>query len=140
MRIKGKVSHIFHSMESGFKIIALEISKNSAIPEKYRNPDFPFSVSVVGNLKLAQEEYVVEVTGEWERRENGRYWPWQFKVDSYTVCDFETPRILMEVISDLNSSAFQERSVWSKPTALTLFISLRTSINCFIPGATVPAK
>lgn len=102
MRIKGKVSHIFHSMESGFKIIALEISKNSAIPEKYRNPDFPFSVSVVGNLKLAQEEYVVEVTGEWERRENGRYWPWQFKVDSYTVCDFETPRILMEVISDLN--------------------------------------
>lgn len=102
MRIKGKVSHIFHSMESGFKIIALEISKNSAIPEKYRNPDFPFNVSVVGNLKLAQEEYVVEVTGEWERRENGRYWSWQFKVDSYTVCDFETPRILMEVISDLN--------------------------------------
>ena len=102
MRIKGKVSHIFHSMESGFKIIALEISKNSAIPEKYRNPDFPFNVSVVGNLKLAQEEYVVEVTGEWERRENGRYWSWQFKVDSYTVYDFETPRILMEVISDLN--------------------------------------
>ena len=61
MRIKGKVSHIFHSMESGFKIIALEISKNSAIPEKYRNPDFPFSVSVVGNLKLAQEEYVVRL-------------------------------------------------------------------------------
>ena len=46
---------------------------------------------------------MVEVTGEKrERRENGRYWSWQFKVDSYTVCDFETPRILMEVISDLN--------------------------------------
>lgn len=102
MKIKGKVSHIFHSMESGFKIIALEISKNSAIPEKYRNPDFPFSFSVVGNLKLVQEEYVIEVTGKWERRDNGKYWPWQFKVDSYAVCDFETPRILVEVISNLN--------------------------------------
>lgn len=102
MKIKGKVSHIFHSMESGFKIVALEISKDCAIPERYRNPDFPFSVSAVGNLKLAQEEYVIEVTGEWEHRDNGKYWPWQFKVENYVVCDFETPRILVEIISNLN--------------------------------------
>jgi len=48
-------------------------------------------VSVVGNLKNVQDEYIVEITGEWEHRESGRYWPWQFKVERYTVCDFETP-------------------------------------------------
>ena len=102
MKIKGKVSRTFHSTDSGFKIIALEVSKNSMIPEKYRNPDYPMSVSVVGNLKNVQDEYVVEIAGEWEHRENGRYWPWQFKVERYTVCDFETPCILVDIISNLN--------------------------------------
>ena len=78
MKIKGKVSRTFHSMDNGFKIIVLELSKNSGIPEKYRNPDYPTNVSVVGNLKNVQDEYVVEITGEWEHRESGRYWPWQF--------------------------------------------------------------
>ena len=102
MKIKGKVSRTFHSMDNGFKIIVLELSKNSGIPEKYRNPDYPTNVSVVGNLKNVQDEYVVEITGEWEHRESGRYWPWQFKVERYTVCDFETPCILVEIIGNLN--------------------------------------
>lgn len=102
MKIKGKVSRTFHSMDSGFKIMVLEVSKNSTIPEKYRNPDYPMSVSIVGNLKNVQDEYVVEITGEWEHRENGRYWPWQFKVERYTICDFETPCILVDIISNLN--------------------------------------
>lgn len=102
MKIKGKVSRTFYSMDSGFKIIALEISRDSVIPEKYRNPDFPMNVSVVGNLKNVRDEYVVEITGEWEHKENGRYWPWQFKVERYTVCDFETPRILIDIISNIN--------------------------------------
>lgn len=33
MKIKGRVSRIFHRMDSGFKIIALEVTKNSAVPE-----------------------------------------------------------------------------------------------------------
>ena len=102
MKIKGRVSRIFHSMDTGFKIIVLELTKNSAIPEKYRNPDFPTSVSVAGNLKNVQEEYVVEITGEWVFRENGKYWPWQFKVECYSVCDFETPCILVDILSGLN--------------------------------------
>lgn len=102
MKMKGKVSRTFHSMDSGFKIMTLEISKDCSIPEKYRNPDFPFSVSIVGNLKNAQDDYVIEVIGEWERRDNGRYWPWQFKVESYIICDFETPCILVDIISNLN--------------------------------------
>lgn len=102
MRIKGKVSRIFHTMSSGFKIIVLDLFKSSVIPEMYRNPDFPMSVSVVGNLKNVQEEYVVEFTGEWEYRENGRYWPWQFKAERYTICDFETPCILVDIISSIN--------------------------------------
>ena len=102
MKIKGKVSRTFHSMDSGFKIMVLEVSRNSTIPEKYRNPDFPMSVSIVGNLKNVYDEYVVEITGEWEHRENGRYWPWQFKVERYTVCDFETPCILVDIIGSLN--------------------------------------
>ena len=102
MKIKGKVSRTFHSMDSGFKIMVLEVSRNSTIPEKYRNPDFPMSVSIVGNLKNVYDEYVVEITGEWEHRENGKYWPWQFKVERYTVCDFETPCILIDIIGSLN--------------------------------------
>ena len=103
MKIKGKVSRTFHSTDNGFKIIVLEVSKNSVIPEKYRNPDYPMRVSVVGNLKNVQDEYIVEITGEWEYRESGGYWPWQFKVERYTVCDFETPCILVGIISNLNS-------------------------------------
>ena len=102
MKIKGKVNRIFHSMDSGFKIVVLEVSKNSIIPEKYRNPDYPMNVSVAGNLKNVQEEYVVEITGEWEYRDSGRYWPWQFKVERYSVCDFETPCVLVDIISELN--------------------------------------
>lgn len=102
MRIKGKVSRTFHSMDSGFKIMALEISNDGSIPEKYRNPDFPFNISIVGNLKNAQDDYVIEIIGEWEHRDNGKYWPWQFKVENYIVCDFETPCILVDIISNLN--------------------------------------
>lgn len=102
MKIKGRVSRIFHRMDSGFKIIALEVTKNSAVPEKYRNPDYPTSISIVGNLMNVEEEYVVEIVGEWEYRENGRYWPWQFKVEKYTVCDFETPCILTDIIARIN--------------------------------------
>ena len=40
MKIKGRVSRIFHRMESGFKIVALEVVKGNPIPEKYRNFDF----------------------------------------------------------------------------------------------------
>ena len=90
MKIKGRVSHVFHRMESGFKIVALEVAKCNPIPKKYRNPEYPMSVSVVGDLMNAEEDYTVEIVGEWEYRENGRYWPWQFKVEKYTVCDFET--------------------------------------------------
>ena len=43
MKIKGRVSRIFHRMESGFKIVALEVVKGNPIPEKYRNPDYPMS-------------------------------------------------------------------------------------------------
>ena len=102
MKIKGRVSRIFHRMDSGFKIIALEATKNSAVPEKYRNPDYPMSISAVGNLMNVEEEYVVEIVGEWEYREKGRYWPWQFKVEKYTVCDFETPCILTDIIARIN--------------------------------------
>ena len=72
MKIKGRVSRIFHRMESGFKIVALEVVKGNPIPEKYRNPDYPMSVSVVGNLMNAEEDYIVEIIGAWEYRENGR--------------------------------------------------------------------
>ena len=102
MKIKGRVSRIFHRMESGFKIVALEVVKGNPIPEKYRNPDYPMSVSVVGNLMNAEEDYIVEIIGEWEYRDNGRYWPWQFKVEKYTVCDFETPCILVDIIASIN--------------------------------------
>lgn len=102
MKIKGTVGKIFHEKENGFKIITVDLSREQTIPEEYRNPEFPTSISAVGTMKDAQEGYVVELNGEWEHRENGKYWPWQFKVKNCTVCTFETPALLVKVIAGIN--------------------------------------
>lgn len=102
MKIKGTVGKVFHEKDNGFKIITVDLAREQTIPEEYRNPDFPMSLSAVGTMRDAQEGYVVELNGEWDHRENGRYWPWQFKVKNCTVCTFETPALLIKVIAGIN--------------------------------------
>lgn len=101
MKFKGTVSKIFCSKESGFKILVLEVGRSQSIPQEYVNPKFPASISVAGLMKDADEGYVIEVNGEWERRDNGNYWPWQLKVKGCTVCAFETPQLLTEIIAGI---------------------------------------
>ena len=72
-------------------------------PDK-RNPDFLGSVTVLGMLKGVKEDYVVEVTGEWEKRRDGNYFPWQFKAADYIVCEFETPVLMQRFLSSLKSA------------------------------------
>ena len=81
MRIKGVVSRIFCSKPSGFKILVLEVNISQQIPQKYINPEFPASVSAAGVMKEADIGYVVEIDGEWEHRDSGRFWPWQVNDD-----------------------------------------------------------
>ena len=45
----------------------------------------------------------MEVTGEWEHRPSGNYWPWHWKATDYSVCEFETPRLIRKFLSELPS-------------------------------------
>ena len=46
----------------------------------------------------------------------------------------------MEVISDLNSSAFQERSVWSKPTGTDIVHILENEHQLLYPWGNSPGE
>lgn len=102
MNIKGTVTRIFTEKDSGFKILVLTVQDMRSIPVDKRNPDFPGSVTLVGVMKNVQSDFVIEVTGEWENRPNGNYFPWQFKVSDYTVCEFETPALIRRFLAELS--------------------------------------
>lgn len=101
MNMKGIVTNIFVNKPNGFKIATVSISDARTIPLDKRNPSFPDSISVAGVLKGVEKDYVTEFFGQWERRERGNYWPWQFKVSDYTVCELETPKLLRKFLCDL---------------------------------------
>ena len=131
MKLKGTVTHIFAEKESGFKIIVIDVRDIKSIEPDKRNPDFPGSVTVHGMLKGVKEDYVVEVTGEWEKRRNGNYFPWQFKAADYIVCEFETPVLMQRFLSSLKSAGPEtarrimrifpdpQKTIEENPTALT---------------------
>lgn len=101
MNIKGTVTRIFAEKESGFKILVVSVRDMRSIPMDKRNPDFPGSVTLIGVMKGVQVDYVIDVPGEWENRQSGNYWPWQFKVTDYAICEFETPMLLRKFLAEL---------------------------------------
>ncbi len=102
MKFKGTVARIFCAKENGFKIVAMDIDSNQEIPREFVNPKYPGSVSAVGMLKDVEIGYVIDVSGEWEKREsNGDFWPWQFKVKGSTICLFETPYLIVNIVAGL---------------------------------------
>lgn len=101
MNIKGTVTRIFAEKDSGFKIVAVSILDLRTIPLDKRNPDYPDSISAVGVLKGVERDYVVELSGEWENRPSGSYWPWQLKVSDYSICELETPKLLYKFLCEL---------------------------------------
>ena len=103
MTIKGTVKRIFTEKESGFKILSLNVDDVRCVPLDKRNPDYPNCITVVGVMKGVEQDYVVEVTGEWEHRPSGNYWPWHWKATDYSVCEFETPRLIRKFLSELPS-------------------------------------
>ena len=102
MNLKGTVTRVFTAKDSGFKILALKVEDLKTIPVEKRNPDYPDSVSVVGLLKGVEENYVIDVVGDWENRPSGQYWPWQFKVSDVTVCEFETPVLMRRFLAEIS--------------------------------------
>ena len=101
MQIKGTVSRILVEKPTGFKILSVSVSDLRMIPADKRNPSFPNSVTVVGLFKGVEEAYVIEFEGEWESRESDRYWNWQFKSAECFVCEFETPELMLGILSEL---------------------------------------
>ena len=102
MNMKGKVTRVFMAKDSGFKILVLTVDDIRTIPVDKRNPDFPDSITLIGLMKGVETEYVIEVSGEWENRANGAYWPWQFKVADVMICEFETPILVRKFLSGLS--------------------------------------
>ena len=102
MNLKGTVTRVFTAKDSGFKILALKVEDLKTIPVEKRNPDYPDSVSVVGLLRGVEENYVIDVVGDWENRPSGQYWPWQFKVSDVTVCEFETPVLMRRFLAGIS--------------------------------------
>ncbi|MBQ3614369.1 MAG: hypothetical protein II989_09795, partial [Bacteroidales bacterium] len=102
MNLKGTVTRVFTAKDSGFKILALKVEDLKTIPVEKRNPDYPDSVSVVGLLRGVEENYVIDVVGDWENRPSGSYWPWQFKVSDVTVCEFETPVLMRRFLAGIS--------------------------------------
>ena len=114
MNIKGTVTRIFAEKESGFKILAVSVRDIRSIPPDKRNPDFPGSVTLIGVMKGVQVDYVIEASGEWENRQSGSYWPWQFKVSDYAICEFETPIQPFESLEELmkqNEQMFSDNGI-----------------------------
>ncbi len=101
MNLKGKVSRIFMEKENGFKILVLLVENLRSIPPDKCNPSFPDSVTLVGVMKGVEVGYIVEASGEWENRPNGSYWPWQFKTQDVSVCEFETPILVWRFLAGL---------------------------------------
>lgn len=102
MTIKGTVSRIIVEKDSGFKVLVLDVDDMRSVPMEKRNPDFPTNITVVGMLGGVEHDFVVEISGEWERRQNGSFWPWQLKVSNYSVCEFETPSLMRKFLTGLS--------------------------------------
>lgn len=133
MRIKGVVSRIFCSKPSGFKILVLEVNISQQIPQKYINPEFPASVSAAGVMKEADIGYVVEIDGEWEHRDSGRFWPWQVKVTGCTVCVFETPQLLAEIIGGIEEIGLKKAQKMVSFYGLEIVQLLEEGSSCLRP-------
>lgn len=102
MNLKGKVTRIFAAKDTGFKILVLEVTDMRTVPTAQQNPNFPDNVTLIGVMPDVECEYVVDVTGDWEYRSNGAYWPWQFKVSNFYICEFETPILVRKFLSGLS--------------------------------------
>ena len=129
MQLKGTVSRIFCSKKSGFKILVLEVEQSQHIPAEYVNPKFPASVSIAGPMKEAEIGYVIEVDGEWEKRENGDFWPWQMKVRGCSVCVFETPQLVTEIIANLAGIGMQNARQMFSVYGIRIVPILETEYN-----------
>jgi len=101
MNLKGKVTRIFAAKESGFKILVLEVVDMRTVPTAKQNPNYPDSVTLVGVMPDVECDYVVDVTGDWEYRSNGAYWPWQFKVSNFFICELETPKLMRKFLAGI---------------------------------------
>ena len=65
MNLKGKVTRIFVAKENGFKILVLEVDDAHKIPADKQNPEFSNSVTLVGVMTDVEDDYVIDVTGDW---------------------------------------------------------------------------
>ena len=102
MLLKGKISKILFNNGKGYMLFSIVIKDPSSIDEDKINPQYPRNITVFGNNIMGIEEgYVIEINGDWEYNDNGRYWPWQFKVSSFSIVEADTPETVIKFLSTL---------------------------------------
>lgn len=101
MKLKGTIKKIL-SQKNRYYFFSLYCDISS-IPEEKINPCFPNSVSVSGKFAELEEEYVMEIEGEWifKPSKDGRYHPWTFQANKYKVLESESPTIVMKKLQSL---------------------------------------
>lgn len=99
--IKGSVEKIFYNNAS-FYILSIKVNNLDGIDNDKLNPQYPFFITVVGNMQgVIEEGYVIECEGDWELSEKSPNWPWQYKVFSSTVLEAETPKTVKTFLASL---------------------------------------
>ena len=98
--MKGKVSKVLYNSGT-YMLLSLRINNASEIEEDKVNPNYPMFVTVSGSLIGVEEGYIIDVDGDWTYSERDNFWPWQYKVTSYTVIQAETEETIMRFLSSL---------------------------------------
>lgn len=102
MLLKGKISKILFNNGKGYMLFSIVVKNTIDIDEDKINPQYPKNITLFGNNIMGIEEgYIIEVNGDWEYNDSGRYWPWQFKVSSFNIIEAETPETVIKFLSTL---------------------------------------
>lgn len=100
--MKGTVKRIL-SQKGSYIFFSMEV-RDDDIPEEKINPLYPSSVSVSAKNVDIEEEYVVEIFGDWQFKpqKNPKYHPWTFKATRVSVIDSESPRRIKKQLCSIS--------------------------------------
>lgn len=119
MKITGIVKRVF-SKKTAYVFFAIETE--TEIPAGYINPQYPRSVTVSAKNANIEEEFKIELEGEFQYKEpsDPKYHPWTFRAEKVTVLDAETPQRIIKILCTMSGigeiTASSIISKWGKDT------------------------
>lgn len=118
--ITGTVKRVF-SKKTAYMFFAIETEQE--LSEEVINPQYPRSVTVSAKTANIDEEYIVEMEGEFQYKptSNQKYHPWQFKAERIKILDDEPPARILKILCSIQGigekTAYAIVSRWGRNTA-----------------------